>query len=145
MKLNGTHKFKASSAQVFNAILNPSVLKASIPGTDSVTYLNENQLQANITTQLPGLRGPYAVVINIVRKEAPRYLELQVQRSGKGGSVNAVSQINLTDEPDGAVLTYNANAELEGPVAIANNPLGQGIVKSSLGAFFKNLDKAIAG
>ena len=143
MKLNGTHKFKASSEQVFQAILNPQVLKSAIPGCDSIDYVDANSLRANITTPLPGLRGPFGIVINIAHREAPSHLELQIQRKGTGGSVNAVSQIDLADEADGALLSYNANAELEGPIAIANNPIGQGITKSSLNAFFNNLDKAI--
>lgn len=143
MKLSGTHKFKASSTQVFNAILNPEVLKTCIPGCDSIEYLDDKRLQANISTPLPGLRGPYGVVINIANQQAPGYLELQVLRQGRGGSVNAVSQINLSDETDGALLSYNANADLEGPIALANNPIGQGMTKSTLGTFFKNLDKAI--
>jgi carbon monoxide dehydrogenase subunit G len=144
MKLSGKHKFRAPSAQVFNAILDPDVLKSCIPGCESVEYLDANRLKANITTQLPGLRGPYGVVINIANRQAPNHLELQVQRKGTGGSINAVSQINLNDEPDGALLSYDANAELEGPIAIANNPIGKGITEKSLSAFFSNLDKAIA-
>ena len=143
MKLSGTHKFKALSAQVFNAILDPNVLKSCIPGCESVEYLDANRLKANITTQLPGLRGPYGIVINIANRQAPSHIELQVQRKGTGGSINAISQINLSDEADGALLSYEANAELEGPIAIANNPIGKGITEKSLNAFFNNLDKAI--
>ena len=144
MKLNGTHKFKVSSSQVYNAILNPEILKSCIPGCESVEFVDANHIQANITTPLPGLRGPYGVTINIVRAEAPNHLEIQVQRSGRGGSVNALSQINITDEADGALLSYDANADLEGPVAVADNPVGKGITNNSLATFFKNLDKAIA-
>ena len=115
MKLSGTHKFKAPSAQVFNAILDPNVLKSCIPGCESVEYLDANRIKANITTQLPGLKGPYGIVINIANRQAPSHIELQVQRKGTGGSINAVSQINLNDEADGALLSYNANADLEGP------------------------------
>src|SRR2546425_3184077 len=121
MKVNGSHKFKASSAQVFYAILNPSILQSCIPGCNSVEYINPNAMRANITTPLPGLKGPYGIVINIAQRQEPGYLELQVQRKGTGGSVNAISQIRITDESDGALLTYNANADLEGPIAIANN------------------------
>src|SRR6267142_38039 len=127
MKLSGTHKCKASSAQVFNAILDPTILKSCIPGCDSVEYLDADRIKANITTQLPGLKGPYGVVINISNRQAPNYVELQVQRKGTGGSINATSQINLNDEGDGTQLSYTANAELEGPIAIANNPIGKGI------------------
>jgi uncharacterized protein len=144
MKLNGTHKFKAPSSQVFNAILNPDVLKSCIPNCNSVEVLDASRIKVNITTPLPGLKGPYGIVISIPRQQAPNYLELQVQRKGTGGSVNAISQINLTDEADGALLSYDAQAELEGPVAIADNPIGRGITNNTLSSFFKNLDKAIS-
>jgi carbon monoxide dehydrogenase subunit G len=144
MKLNGSHKFKASSNQVFQGILNPNVLKECIPGCHSVEYLDAESITANITTPLPGLKGPYAATIRIAQRQEPSMLVLEVQRKGRGGSINATSHISISDEVDGgALLTYNATAELEGPVAIANNPLGEGITKNSLGTFFKNLDKAI--
>lgn len=143
MKINGTHKFKASSAQVFQAILNPSVLKSSIPGCNSVAYASPNQLTVEITTPLPGLHGPFQVTLDIVNKQEPSSLELQVLRKGRGGSVNAVSKISLVDEADGALLTYDADAQLEGLVAAADNPIGRPILKNSLASFFKNLEKAL--
>src|ERR1039457_5413766 len=103
MKLNGTHKFKASSNEVFNAILNPTVLKTCIPGCNSVEYVDINRIKGDFTTPLPGLRGPYDVIINIAQRQ-PDMLVLQVQRNGKGGSVNATSQIHITDETDGSLL-----------------------------------------
>ena|ERR1700730_17292067 len=145
MKFNGTHKFKAPSTQVFNAILNPEVLKECIPGCNLVQYMDASNILAEFTTQLPGLKGPFKITINIAQRQDPRSLELKVQqKSDKFGAVNAVSQINLTDEADGSLLSYDANAEFEGMVAMANNPLGQGAAKSALGAFFKNLDKTIS-
>ncbi len=143
MKINGTHKFKASSTQVFNAILNPVVLKSSIPGCDTVAYASPSQIALEITTPLPGLHGPFEVIIDVVSKQEPSALELRVQRKGRGGSVSAVSKIGLADEADGTLLTYNADAELEGLVAVADNPIGRPIVKNSLNSFFKNLEKAV--
>jgi uncharacterized protein len=144
MKLNGTHKFKASSYQVFQAILNPNVLKKCIPGCQSIENLNAESIMANITTPLPGLKGPYSAIIHIAQRQEPSILVLEVQRQGRGGSINATSHINITDDADGgALLTYNATADLAGPVSIANNPIGESITKNSLRAFFKNLDKTL--
>jgi uncharacterized protein len=143
MKLNGTRKFKASSAQVFNAILNPEILKSAIPGCEGVEYASPDQLAVDVTTPLPGLHGPFRVSVDIVNKQAPNSLELQVHLKGKGNSVNAVNKISIADEADGALLTYEANADLEGVIAVADNPIGQPVVKSSLNSFFKNLDKAL--
>lgn len=143
MKLNGTHKFKASSAQVFDAILNPEVLKSAIPGCNSVAYTSPNQIEVEISTPLPGLHGPYPVAIDIANKQAPSSLELRVELEGKPGSVKAVSHISIADEADGSLLTYDANAELTGVLAVANNPIGQPIVKNSLNSFFNNLEKSL--
>jgi carbon monoxide dehydrogenase subunit G len=119
-------------------------LKSCIPNCNSVELLDANRIKLNITTPLPGLKGPYGIVVSIPRQQAPSFLELQVQRKGTGGSVNALSQISLQDEADGALLSYDAQAELEGPVAIADNPIGRGITNNTLNSFFKNLDKAIS-
>ena len=143
MKLNGSHKFKANSWRVFNAILNPAVLQSCIPGCNSIEFLDSTRIKANISTPLPGLKGPYGAVIRIAQRQDPHVLVLEVTRKGRGGSVNATSQISIQDEPDGAILTYNAIADLEGPIAIANNPIGQGITKNSLKTFFEKLDRAI--
>jgi uncharacterized protein len=144
MKLNGTYKFKANSRQVFNAILNPSVLQACIPGCSSVELLDPAHLMANITTPIPGLKGPFGVVVRMAQRQEPNYLTLEVNHTGIGGSVSASSQISLNDEADGSLLTYDASANLEGPVAIANNPIGQGITRNTLKTFFERLEKAIA-
>jgi carbon monoxide dehydrogenase subunit G len=144
MKLNGSHKFKASSQQVYNAILNPAILKKCIPGCQSIEYLDTDRLKANITTPLPGLKGPYAATIDIAQRQEPSLLVLEVHRRGRGGSVDATSHIHITDEADGALLTYNANANLDGPIAVANNPLGERLTKNTLGTIFENLERAIA-
>jgi uncharacterized protein len=143
MKLNGTHKFQANSRQVFNAITNPNVLKTCIPGCNSVEMLDPASMKANITTPLPGLKGPYGVVIHMAQRQDPNLLVLEVKQKGGGSTVNAVSQITIQDQPDGSLLTYDANADLEGPIAIANNPIGQTITKNTLKSFFDKLEQAI--
>jgi carbon monoxide dehydrogenase subunit G len=143
MKLNGTQKFTAPSTAVFNAILDPEILKSSIPGASAVSYSSPTQLLVEISLPFPGLHGPFRVHINITNQQAPTSVEFHVPHKGKGGSVDAKCQISLADEADGSVLTYNATAELEGLIAVANNPIGQGIVKGKLSDFFKNLEKAM--
>jgi carbon monoxide dehydrogenase subunit G len=144
MKLNGSYKFKVSSQQVFDAILNPTVLQSCIPGCNSVEFLEHNRIKANITTPLPGLKGPYGVVVRVAQAQAPNFLQLEVKERGTGGAIDASSQIHITDEPDGAVLTYDATADLDGPIKLADNPIGRGITNTTLNSFFSNLEKAIA-
>jgi uncharacterized protein len=144
MKLEGKQQFTVPSIQVFNAILNPEVLKAC-SGAEAVSYSSPTQLQVEIGLPLPGLSDrTFEVHINITNKQAPNLIELAVAHKGKTGAIDAACQIKLADEAGGSLLTYNAKAELEGLLAIANNPLGQSAMKNKLGEFFKNLEKELA-
>ena len=143
MKLNGTHKFKANSTRVFNAILDPAVLQKCIPGCESVTLLDSTRLQVNVNVPLPGLKGAYAVIVNLVQRQDPNLIVLGVKRQGRGGSVDAIANINIADEAGGALVTYDANAELSGAIAVAGT-VGKPFVNNTLNSVFENLDKVLA-
>jgi hypothetical protein len=143
MKLNGTHKFKANSTRVFNAILDPAILQKCIPGCESVSLLDATRLQVNVTVPLPGLKGAYAVVVNLLQRQDPHLIVLGVKRQGRGGSVDAVAHINIADEADGALVTYDANADLSGAIAVAGT-VGRPFVNNTLNSVFENLDKALS-
>jgi len=146
MKLSGTQKFAAPSAEVFNAILNPEILKSCIPGVESLSYNSPTQLdlEATISLPFPGLNDLYfGFQIDITKQQAPNLVEFAVSHKGRKGSLETTCQISLADEADGSVLTYSGSAEFGGLVTIADNPIGQGIAKSKLAEIFKNLEKAV--
>ena len=142
MKLSGTYKFKAPSAKVFSGILTPAVLKAA-SGAQTVEFTDPNTLHVEASLPIPGVKGPVSVFLNIVKRQDPSYLELQVARDGRA-SVNADAKITLADEADGTLLSYDATAELGGVAAAADNFIGQTALKSALNNFLKSLDKEIA-
>jgi carbon monoxide dehydrogenase subunit G len=144
MKLKGSYKFRASSQRVFNAILNPEILQSCIPGCKSVKYVDQNGIQASMSVPFPGLKGPYSATIRITERQEPTFLKFEVKREGAAGTINAFARITITDQADGSLLTYDSEATLGGAIAIANNPMGQGITKAQLNTFMKNLDKALA-
>lgn len=145
MKLNGSHKFNASSETVYNAILNPNILKDAMPGCSGASYTDSDTLQLDITTPLPGLKGPYALAIGLANRQPNNHLELVVQRSGRAGTINAVCKIDIADTATGSEILYNAEANLSGPVAIAdNNLIGRPMVNNVLEKLFGNLEKLLS-
>lgn len=143
MKMKGTHTFKAPATKVFQTILDPQKLQASIPGCDQVEYLDPTHIEVQVAPSLPGLKGHYHSVLRIVEREDPHRLVLSAQRRGKVGTLHAQAQITLEDTAAGTSLSYDAQADLTGAIAIANNPIGEGIVKNALSTFFKNIEKEI--
>ncbi len=69
---------------------------------------------------------------------------LQAGRNGRiGGNIQTITHIALTDAAEETLLSYETVAELEGPIAVANNPLFQKMAKHSLRTFFKNLNTTL--
>ena len=145
MKMNGSYLFQASREQVFTALMNPILLQRTIPGCEAAWYsTGHGDIKVRLVTPVPGLEGPYDVTITITKREEPHTMVLQAGRSGRiGGKINTVTHITLTTTTEDTLLTYETIAELEGPIAIANNPLFQKMAKHSLKTFFKNLNTAL--
>ncbi|GAC1393029.1 MAG: hypothetical protein NVS4B11_18100 [Ktedonobacteraceae bacterium] len=146
MKINGSYVFQVPCERVFDALLNPTSLKASIPGCEDAWYSAEHgHMKVRIVTPVPGLEGPYDITVNVLKREEPQTLVVQAGRNGRiGGKIDTITNIALTEVTEGALLTYETMAELEGPVAVANNPLFQKMAKHSLKTFFKNLNTTLA-
>ncbi len=145
MKVNGTYTFQNSRERVFAALLDPTLLKKNIPGCEDAWYSAEHgHMKVRLVTPVPGLEGPYDITINVLEREEPDILVLQAGRNGRiGGKINTVTRITFAPETGGSLLTYETTADLEGPVAAANNPLFQKMAKHSLKTFFKNLGTSL--
>ena len=66
MDITGSQKIKAPRPQVFAALLNPDVLKESIPGCESaklVDIAGSQQLKLRISPNIPGFKGSHAVFL----------------------------------------------------------------------------------
>jgi len=139
MKLNGTHQFTANSAKVYNAILDPAIIKQAVPGCESAEILNPTQLLLNVNVPLPGFSNTIGVIIDLLEQDSPNKLVLGVK---KGGKIDAKATILINDGDKGALLSYDANADLAGPLSIAGAVV-KPFVDKSLKSVFDKLDQVL--
>jgi carbon monoxide dehydrogenase subunit G len=147
MDITGSQKIKAPRAQVFSALLNPDVLKASIPGCESAQLVEiggSQQLKLQISPNIPGLKGPYDVFLQTGEVVPPSRVVLIAEPTSSLGSVKATCTVDLTDEADGTNLSYNAHAAMEGKIAATPEIILKGAVKVALDQFFKNFEKQVS-
>lgn len=147
MEVSGSQKVNAPRPQVFNALLNPEILKNSVPGCDGAEYVDfptGRQLKLSVSPSIPGLKGPYKVFLQTVDVVAPSHVVLIAEPSSSLGSIKAVCTIDLTDDADGTNLNYNAHAEMEGKIAATPDILLKGAIKVALDQFFKNFEKQVS-
>ena len=147
MDITGTQKIKAPQQQVFSALLNPEVLQECIPGCENarlVDTANGQQLKLKISPNIPGLKGPYVVYLRTGEIIPPSRVVLLAEPSSSMGSIKAICTVDLSNDPEGTLLNYNAHAEMEGKIASTPEVVLKGTLKMALGQFFKNFEKQVS-
>ena len=147
MDITGSQKVKAPRPQVFAALLNPDVLKDSIPGCESAKLVEmegRQQLKVRISPNIPGLKGPYVVFLQTGEVVAPSRVVLIAEPTSSMGSVKATCMVDLVEDAATTVLNYNAHAEMEGKIAATPEIILKGAVKVALDQFFKNFEKQVS-
>src|SRR5947209_15512051 len=100
MDITGSQKIKASQQQVFQALLNPEVLKNSIPGCQSAELVDTaagRQLKVKVSPNLPGMKGPYTVFLRTGEVVPPFRLVFITEPTSSLGSIKASCAIDLAE------------------------------------------------
>jgi uncharacterized protein len=147
MDVSGNQKVKAPRQQVFHALLEPEVLKKSVPGCEGAEFVDfptGRQLKLTVSPGIPGLKGPYDVFLQTGEVVEPSRVVLIAEPTSSIGSIKATCTIDLTDEPEGTLLTYNGSATMEGKISATPDMIINGAMKVALSNFFKNFEKQVS-
>jgi carbon monoxide dehydrogenase subunit G len=147
MDIKGSQKIHAPRERVFQALLNPEVLKNSVPGCEGAEFEDTpqgRQLRLIISPSIPGLKGPYRVYLQARDVVAPSHVVLVAEPTSSIGSVKATCAIDLADEGANTDLTYAAHADMDGKIAATPEFVVKPAVKSALDHFFKNFEKQVS-
>jgi carbon monoxide dehydrogenase subunit G len=146
MDVSGSHKIKAARPVVFQALLNPEVLKNSVPGCEAAEFVDfpsGRQLKLTITPKFPGISGSHDIFLQTGEIVEPSRVVLIAEPSSALGSIKAVCTVDLADDAAGTEVKYNAQATLEGKIAATPELIIKPAVKVALDQFFKNFEKQV--
>jgi carbon monoxide dehydrogenase subunit G len=144
MDFTGSQKIKASRQAVFQALLTPEVIKNSVPGCDGAEFVDfpsGRQLKLTITPNIPGIGGSHDIFLQTGEIIPDSRVVLISEPSSSLGTIKARCTVDLTDDAEGTLLTYNAHVDREGKVAAIPELMVKGAVKVALDQFFKNFEK----
>jgi carbon monoxide dehydrogenase subunit G len=143
MKIAGDYLFAASRALVWEALLDPKVLAAVLPGAERLDLTGENEYEGQLRIKVGPVQGDFLGKVRLDDIQPPSSYRMNVDGRGSQGFVKALATIALADEGVGTRLTYDADAQVGGRIA----SVGQRLVESSARAIVKQslegLDRAI--
>jgi len=146
MKIAGEATLVAPVDRVWDALLDPQVLVATIPGCERLEQTGEHAYNMTVTAGVAAIRGTYTGSCALRDLEPRRSLVLDVQGAGAPGTIGAKVDVRFEDNDDGTTtLMYDADAVVGGMVGGVGQRMLTSVSKRMAGEFFGNVGKAISG
>jgi carbon monoxide dehydrogenase subunit G len=144
MDMTGERLIPAPRARVWEALNNPDVLKAAIPGCESMEKLGDNELKATAAVKIGPIAARFTGKVKLLDLDPPNSYRIEGEGQGgvagfaKGGAV-----VRLVDDGAGTLLSYDVKAQVGGKIAQLGARLIDATAKQMADAFFNNFSAAV--
>jgi hypothetical protein len=137
MELNDKIFIAAPMAQVYEALNDPEVLKACIPGCEELIKHSDTELEAKVVLKVGPVKAKFTGNVTLDQSGAPDQFSLTGKgNGGAAGFARGGADVTLTEHDDGTMLTYTAKAEIGGKLAQLGSRLIVGTAKKLASKFF---------
>ena len=141
----GSAIVNAAPEQVWAMLLDPTTLKAVIPGCQSVHKISDTHFRADVTLGIGPVKGRYRVEVTLSDLAPPHAVTLGGSVDGALGFGHGEGRITLTPERDATRVHYAYTAAIGGKVASIGGRLLDGAARVIISQFFTALAREAGG
>jgi uncharacterized protein len=148
MELTETHTLPVPQQRAWEALNDTSILKACIPGCDSIDADGENAYNVGMTAAVGPVKARFKGRMELTEIDAPHTYTIVFEgQGGAAGFSKGSAKVNLEpgDEADTTTLSYSANAQVGGKLAQIGSRLVDGAARKIAAEFFKRFSAQLAG
>ena len=145
MDLRGEYRIPADREAVWKALNDPDVLKACIPGCESLEMASPTELAATVVTKIGPVKAKFNGVVTLENLNPPE--SYTISGEGKGGAAGFAkggADVHLSAEGAETVLNYEAKAQVGGKLAQLGSRLIDSTAKKLADEFFGNFSETVA-
>jgi carbon monoxide dehydrogenase subunit G len=143
MKVAGDHTFRANREQVWDALNDPQILAATLPGARRLDPTGPDEYALTVDVGVGSVKGTYEGTFALTDKQERESCTGRASASGRPGSVTAVASMRLSDDGQGARMSYEADANVTGPLAGVGQRLMGAAARRTTEQFLAALDERI--
>jgi hypothetical protein len=141
MDMQGARQLAITQQQAWDALNDPAVLKACIPGCDKVEPTADNQYSIGMSIKIGPVSAKFSGKITLSEINPPASYKINFEgQGGPAGFGKGDSAVALTPNADGCELSYTVHASVGGKIAQLGQRLIDGAAKSMAEDFFKRFD-----
>jgi carbon monoxide dehydrogenase subunit G len=146
MDISGSQVIAASRDAVWAALNDAEILKASIPGCESLEKTSDTEMTAAVTSKIGPVKAKFKGAVTLENINAPEsYTIVGEGKGGVAGFAKGSADVKLTEVEGGTLLEYTAKAQVGGKLAQLGSRLIDSTAKKMAEDFFAKFSEAVAG
>jgi carbon monoxide dehydrogenase subunit G len=145
MKISGANVVEQPVDKVWDAILDPRVLVATIPGCERLESTGDHSYAMTVTAGVAAIRGTYNGSCSLSDLKENESLVMRLEGAGAPGTIDATVQVRFSEPAPGQTeIAYDADAVVGGMVGGVGQRMLSSVSKRMAGEFFANVGQAIS-
>ncbi len=144
MKIEGTHELQVKRERVFQALIDPEVLRRTIPGCEQLEKIGENSYAATLKAGVGAIKGVFKGSVRLEDVREPEHYRLVVEGKGQPGFLKGTGDLDLEEREGGAtVIKYVGDVQVGGTIASVGQRMIQGAARMMAAQFFAKLEAEV--
>tara|TARA_B100001105_G_C22334110_1_gene418228 strand:- start:166 stop:756 length:591 start_codon:yes stop_codon:yes gene_type:complete len=145
MEITGEYRISASRVQVWEALNDPDVLRACIPGLENLDKKSDTEFAAVVTTRVGPVKVRFEGSVTLSDLDPPHGYQIVGEgQGGVAGFAKGTCQVSLGEEGEETLLRYRADAQVGGKLAQIGSRMISGVAKKTANDFFSAFAKQMA-
>jgi hypothetical protein len=137
LTMSGEVQIPASREQVYQKLNDPEVLKACVPGCESLEKLSDTEFQAVSVMKIGPVKARWKGKVTLSDLDPPNGYKITGEgEGGVAGFAKGGAAVHLSDKDGGTLLKYDVEAQIGGKLAQLGQRLIAGAAKKMADDFF---------
>ncbi len=146
MQLTGEYRIPAPRERVWEMLNDPDVLRASIPGCESLEAEGSDKFKAKVTAKVGPVKATFNGEVTLEDLNPPEsYRIVGEGKGGVAGFAKGGADVNLAEDGSETLLSYTVDAQVGGKLAQIGGRLIDSTARKMADQFFGSFSELAAG
>ncbi len=144
MNMTGEQRIAAPRQRVWEALNDPEILRASIPGCQSLEKEADDRFTATVDVKVGPIGARFKGAVSLADLDPLNgYTLTLLGNGGIAGSAKGSAKVRLSDNAGGTLISYEVEAQVGGRMAQLGGPIIDATAKQLAGKFFSRLGEIV--
>ena len=145
MEMKGEQLVPASQQATWDALNDPQMLKACVPGCEAITPAGDNAYEVLMVARVGPVSAKFKCKLTLSDITPPQSYSISFEgQGGAAGFAKGGAQVRLLEEGNSTKLSYDVKANVGGKLAHIGSRLVYAAARKVADDFFKNFNGKMA-